>query len=303
MPQPDLVTFVVMAYRQEAMVRDAIAAAFAQTHSPLQILLSDDNSPDGTFGVMQEMAAAYHGPHTVKLNRNPTNLGLIGHINRVFELAEGALLVYNAGDDISEPERSAKLFAEFQNGRPLLIHSDVTDLDPDGQILAKQRERQRHDHLETLPVERIALTKNNCIGASCAWSPELYRLFGPITETGVFEDRIFYFRARLAGSVGYVPERLVRYRRGAGLSFERGEGEAETRKNFEIDLATFRQRLKDCQHLRPELGDVIAALQRKLRKRVGQLSDMDQTAAEPEKPGKTKAEREERRRAREARQR
>ena len=85
-----LVTLVVMAWRQEALLRDTIAAAFAQTYQPLEILLSDDASPDGSFAVMQEMAAAYDGPHRVRLNCNPVNLGLIGHINRVFELAEGA---------------------------------------------------------------------------------------------------------------------------------------------------------------------------------------------------------------------
>ena len=57
-------------------MRAAIEGAFAQTYQPLEILLSDDCSPDGTYRVMQEMAAAYAGPHRVILNRNPKNLGI-----------------------------------------------------------------------------------------------------------------------------------------------------------------------------------------------------------------------------------
>ena len=69
-------------------------------------------------------------------------------------------------------------------------------------------------------------------------------------------------------------DRLLRYRRGAGLSFDRGEGAEETRRNFEIDLATLRQRLKDCLHIAPDRAEVIRALKRKIRKREAQLAEM-----------------------------
>ena len=90
-PERPLVSFFVTAYRQEHLVRASIEAAFAQTWSPLEILLSDDCSPDGTFAVMQEMAAAYSGPHRVILNRNPKNLGITAHVDRIMELDLGRL--------------------------------------------------------------------------------------------------------------------------------------------------------------------------------------------------------------------
>ena len=102
-----LVTLFVLAYRQEGFVRAAIEGAFAQTWSPLEIILSDDASPDGTFRVMQEMAAAYSGPHRLVLNRNEKNLGLTAHVSRVMALATGGFVVQNAGDDVSHPERVA----------------------------------------------------------------------------------------------------------------------------------------------------------------------------------------------------
>ena len=52
----ELVTLVVMAWNQETMLREVIECAFAQTYQPLEILLSDDASPDGSFGLMQDMA-------------------------------------------------------------------------------------------------------------------------------------------------------------------------------------------------------------------------------------------------------
>ena len=57
---------------------------------------------------MQEMAAAYRGPHRVILNRNPRNLGITAHVDRIMELTSGGFVVQNAGDDVSVPERTER---------------------------------------------------------------------------------------------------------------------------------------------------------------------------------------------------
>ena len=111
-----LVSFTIKAYDQESLIAEAVAGAFAQTWSPLEIILSDDGSPDGTFRVMQQLAAAYPGPHRVVLNRNPKNLGIAGHMNRLARLVSARLWVDSAGDDISEPQRVARLVAAWQSG-------------------------------------------------------------------------------------------------------------------------------------------------------------------------------------------
>ena len=129
-----LVTLFVLAYRQQGFVRAAIEGAFAQTWSPLEIILSDDASPDDTFRVMQEMAAAYSGPHEVVLNRNEKNLGLTAHVSRVMALATGGFVVQNAGDDVSHPERVARLVPVWQagGGRVTAVHSGTRRLGEDG---------------------------------------------------------------------------------------------------------------------------------------------------------------------------
>ena len=104
-----LVSFVIIAWRQEPFIRAAVEGAFQQTYSPLEIILSDDCSPDGTFDIMREMAESYRGPHQVRLNHNERNLGLGGHVNRCMELVRGELVVVAAGDDISVPRRTETL--------------------------------------------------------------------------------------------------------------------------------------------------------------------------------------------------
>ena len=122
-----MLTFAIAAYNQERFIKEAVEGAFAQTYSPLQIILSDDCSKDRTFQIMEQMAADYHGPHRLKLNQNLVRRSIGGHINRVAELSEGEMIVGAAGDDLSLPQRTQRVFEAWnQAGRPpTSVHSDI----------------------------------------------------------------------------------------------------------------------------------------------------------------------------------
>jgi glycosyltransferase involved in cell wall biosynthesis len=194
-------SLVVMAYRQEAFIAETIAAAFAQDYPDLEIVLTDDASPDGTYRVMEEMAAAYRGPHRIVLNRNPQNLGLIGHVNRLFDLATSDWLIYNAGDDISEPHRARTIAEVIARDQPHYVYSNVTDLDAAGDQLARQKNRTRPEILQQKSLPDLAKAMSHALGASSAWHRDLFTRFGPIVETDLFEDQVLMFRARLIGTV------------------------------------------------------------------------------------------------------
>jgi glycosyltransferase involved in cell wall biosynthesis len=133
-PNRPLLTFALVAYNQEQYVAEAVRGALSQTYSPLQVILSDDCSPDGTFEVMQEVVSHYQGPHQVILRRNERNMGLGGHINRVVELAQGELIVIAAGDDISLPQRSERIWQAYLDSgkKAYSIFSNEYLIDDDG---------------------------------------------------------------------------------------------------------------------------------------------------------------------------
>jgi glycosyltransferase involved in cell wall biosynthesis len=252
---------VVMAYKQAAFIEDTVAGALAQDHPGLEIVLSDDASPDATFEIMTEMAKAYRGPHRIVLNRNPRDLGLIGHVNRLFDLTEADYLIYNAGDDVSEPRRARAVAEVIARDRPMYIHSDVTDLHPDGRPFATQRNRSRADALAAMTIRQLSRAKSYGIGATAVWHRDIFDIFGPIADPGIYEDSVLLFRARLIGGVSYIDDRLVRYRRGQGLTAGKG---ADHEKEFETSLAVLRQRLADCRKGAPHERKVIRNLERKL---------------------------------------
>ena len=136
-PPPDrpLVTFALLAYNQEKYIRKALEGAFSQTYEPLEIILSDDCSSDRTYEIMQEMAAAYDGPHEVRVRRSEDNRGTLGHILDVAQFANGTFLVVAAGDDISLPERTARLIPCFTDTTVVAGSSDDEIIDESGSSL------------------------------------------------------------------------------------------------------------------------------------------------------------------------
>ena len=59
------VSLLVLTYQQRALLDGAVASAFAQDCEPIEIVLSDDGSKDGSYERLLELAAAYRGPHRV----------------------------------------------------------------------------------------------------------------------------------------------------------------------------------------------------------------------------------------------
>ena len=204
-------------------MRASIEAAFAQTWSPLEILLSDDCSPDGTFAVMQEMAAAYSGPHRVILNRNPKNLGITAHVDRIMELTSGDFVVQNAGDDVATPDRTSKLVAAWlaSGRRAKAIHSARRRLDEAGGL---------HEVIDDGPRILAGMTPlevirdhGTLVGASLGWDRDLWRVFGPLGPTPIFDDFPTAFRASLIGEIAYLAEPLLHYRMGGTSSRPQGD--------------------------------------------------------------------------------
>ncbi len=131
------VTFGLIAYNQEKYVGEAIQAALDQRFEPLEIILSDDCSTDGTFAVMQRMAAEYRGPHRVIARREPVNVGTVRHIIRLARAASGNLLVIAAGDDVSYPGRSRAMYDAWKRTGAAALDSWHDEIDEAGTMLRR----------------------------------------------------------------------------------------------------------------------------------------------------------------------
>jgi glycosyltransferase involved in cell wall biosynthesis len=134
-----LVTFIVLTFNQEAYVREAIAAAFAQEYEPMEIVISDDCSTDRTFEIVEEMAREYRGSKLIRTVRNPQNMGIFPHVLARGLEAAGDIVFLAGGDDISLPERTARTVAAFEPD-VACVFSRVSTIGPQGQVISPVEE-------------------------------------------------------------------------------------------------------------------------------------------------------------------
>lgn len=251
MKKPDpirpLLTYAVLSFNQEKYIRDAIESAFAQTYTPLQIVISDDCSTDNTFGQIKEFAAMYSGPHEVILNRSDINLGIGAHVNRVMELARGELIVAAAGDDISVPERTSLIASKWieMGKKAMSFHSSVIRMDVNG---GNYRLYKRAYAEKATPYD--VGVNGVIIGATHAWTKRIFDVFGELDENIVHEDNVIGFRSALLGGVYFIDEPLVHWREG-GVSDLRSEND-----KISLHASYYLQCLQDCNQFLKDLNIV-----------------------------------------------
>jgi hypothetical protein len=267
-----LVTFALFTYNQEAYVAAAVQAALDQSHSPLEIIISDDCSSDTTYERIVRAVDGYRGPHVLRLNRNERRLGIGGHVNRMMDMASGELIVAAAGDDVSLPHRTERIFERWQasKGKVHLFCSDVIEVPLDGYPV-----KRATAYLSTnFDPEWIALTGCGVLGATAAWTRWLWERFGPLPESTVHEDVVMTLWGAVSGGVAVDREPLVRYRIGSSRWLTDGNAPSQGAgtsmggrdlplKRRELQVALVQSQLRStiaCEHPR-----VAWALERRLR--------------------------------------
>ena len=207
------VTFALVAFRHEHFIADAVRGALAQECPPLDLIISDDASTDGTWEAIQRAVAGYDGPHRLRLNRNDVNMGM-QHYNRIMQLAEGEIVVIAHGDDIAHPNRAARLVETMLAQNVSLVTSDsiVTEADgtPTGTMTGIDK-----SHAFSMQTVLKTGWQRNMLGATMAWRREVMERFPRINKDilPAGYDLPLVFRALLLDGAYYLAEPLLDWRR------------------------------------------------------------------------------------------
>lgn len=218
-PHP-LVTMLLICFNQEQSIGAAVDSVLAQDYPNLEIIISDDASTDGTYTRICAKLQNYVGPHTIKLLKNPSNLGIGGNLDQAVRRSAGELIFMAHGDDISLPQRVSTVVTHWLNKdqRPDLIAAYLNDIDSADHFhgVIRVGDLSKYSSLDDWTRQGPP----HVIGAAQAWTRRLFDRFGGIPEGIVGEDMVMAFRAISTGSAMTLPIALVNYRRG-GLTSQR----------------------------------------------------------------------------------
>ena len=194
------VSLCITCFNQAEYIRGAVQSALNQTYSPLEIVICDDASTDGTDKIIQQMVKSYTGPHRVVFKRNGKNLNVIKNYEQAFKLAKGELLITGAGDDISMPNRVEVIVGAWVAGgkKAKVIHHAWFNIDEKGRCIGWGGPRESYCPL----------------GACSAYSADVFRFFPSVEVDGAYEDMVFCPRACMLGDDLRLEERLICYRYG-----------------------------------------------------------------------------------------
>lgn len=124
------VVALVPAWKASEFIEETLAALAAQTWPNLEVLVSDDASPDGTADICERFAE--RDPR-FRVVRQPKNLGWTGNINALLAAADGDFLFFAFHDDLIAPTYVERLACALV-GHPgaVVAYSDMELRRPNG---------------------------------------------------------------------------------------------------------------------------------------------------------------------------
>jgi len=101
------VSVIIPAYNRQAYIAEAVQSALQQSHRPLEIIVVDDGSTDGTRSAVQKFFPSVR----YELQQHS---GAGAARNRGAEIARGELLAFLDADDVWPPYKLARQLEAFQ---------------------------------------------------------------------------------------------------------------------------------------------------------------------------------------------
>lgn len=215
------VSVVVPAFDSARTLREALESVWQQDYEPLEVLVVDDASRDGTPELLRELARP-----DLRVLRFQENRGPAAARNAALRVARGLYVAFLDADDAWLPGK---------------LRSQVEAIESDPSVVLVSCD-SRYEHLDGEPIRRSHAARPPACGED-AWKTLLAYNFAPtptvlakrsdLLAAGGFdesldfgEDLDLWIRLALRGKVVVLDELLVRIREWHG-SLTRRKGHAE----------------------------------------------------------------------------
>ena len=205
------VSVVIPAYNYGQYLELAVRSALAQHHRPLEVLIVDDGSTDGTPESGRRLAAESPSVRYIRQE----NAGLPAARNTGIGAARHPFIAFLDADDAWEPEMLSTAIAAFraQPETTGIVACNSFRTDPEGVPIGEKRTAPRGDRYfsaaEILTKTRFmpscVVARRSCFDAAGTFD----------TSLRSSEDRDMWVRIAMSWRVFYIDRALVRIRKHA----------------------------------------------------------------------------------------
>jgi peptidoglycan-N-acetylglucosamine deacetylase len=201
-----LVSVLIPAFNEEAAIVETVTAALGSKYAPLEVIVVDDGSTDGTSKLVTEN---FGGDARVHLIHQP-NRGKPGALNRALSEAQGEIVVTIDGDTVVDRRAVALLVRHFEDEKVAAVA---------GNVKVRNRNRwltrwQALEYITSQNLEKRAFDLLNCIpvvpGALGSWRTAVMRKCGGFSPDTVAEDTDLTITMRRQGlKIGYDEDAMA----------------------------------------------------------------------------------------------
>lgn len=210
-PSNPLVSVAVVTYQHRQFIGDCLDSILSQDYLPIEIVVADDGSTDGTQEIIREYSSKHPGKFVLKLSS--ANRGITVNCNEALRGCSGKYIAWMGGDDLMM-EGKIRRQVEYMERNPkcsILYHNVEVFDSATKQAIGKFNSRWNAHRGEA----RVAIRYGTF---NCACSNMVRSLKSPAngfdSELPVASDWLYWVEVLLnGGTIEYLPLTLGKYRR------------------------------------------------------------------------------------------
>jgi glycosyltransferase involved in cell wall biosynthesis len=196
-----LVSIVTPSYNQAAFLEEAICSVLEQDYEPIEYVVVDDGSTDGSVEIVERYA------DRLAWWAAQENSGQVPAINLAFTHTTGEFMAYLNSDDTLLPGAVARMAGELEaNPELLLVYGDARYTDEHSAVTGYLPSRE----FDLAAMVRSA--DNHVVQPSTMWRREAWERFGPFDERGWYFFDFEFILQFPPERVKRIPEPLSTYR-------------------------------------------------------------------------------------------
>lgn len=228
------VSYVIPVWNKVRYVEAAIRCALAQTYSPMELVISDHGSTDGTLDVIERVIKDYSGPHKIRFLQfdDIEYRGMAGwnrHMNFIMPQLDSDIVTAASGDDICKPNKIERVMDVFDKFNPTWVSCTMGHV-PEDNLNAEPTisffEDRRSRFITTAEAIRFMVGT----AAQPHWQREFWEKYAPLNGIECFNVS-FPILATLHNGFYFLDEDLHTFIQRAGLEICGIESQVRAAKN------------------------------------------------------------------------
>ena len=222
-----LVSVVMITYGHEKYIEEAIKGVFLQkTNFPLELIISNDKSPDSTDEIVKNIIKYAPENISVKYIQHPENIGMLPNLISTLKMAAGKYIAVCEGDDYWIDEKKLQKqtdFLEKNEDFTLTFHNVFIR---NGETLSTDLDYEKR--LSSKDVYTIDdLSKGNFIHTPSVVFRNMEIEFPEWYFSSFLGDYPLWSWLSKKGKIKYFPEKMAVYRENVGVWSGKSQEERE----------------------------------------------------------------------------